>query len=115
MGEEMRQKLVNSMKFGKTLVIAMQSSAADIVESYNGKDTFPVPEVFIPDQICNESVWKQFVKEEDMHYPNTNVKIFIVKPEFQVVLTSQFSVEDYSDFLENALPLKYCKEILLKE
>lgn len=113
--EEMRTKLVNSMKFGKTLVISMQNSAADIVESYNGKDTFPVPEVFMPDRITDESVWKQFVKEQDMVYPNTNVKIFIVKPEFQVVVTSQFSVEDYQEFLEKALPLEHCKPLLLKE
>ena len=113
--EEMRSKLVNSMKFGKTLVIAMQNSAADIIGSYSGSSTFPVPEVFMPDRITDESVWSLFVKEQDMIYPNTNVKIFIVKPEFQVVVTSQFPVEDYQEFLDNALPLKQCKEVLLRE
>eukprot|EP01083_Nonionella_stella_P217561 781033_1 len=113
--EDMRCKLVQSMKYGKTLVVSMQNSAADIVGNYSGKDTFPAPDVFIPTQITNETVWKEFVNEEDKIYPNTNVKQFIVKPEFQVVITSQFSVQDYQEFLEQALPLKCCKVLCLTE
>ena len=113
--EDMRCKLVNAMKYGKTLVISMQNSAADIVGCYNGKNTFPVPQTFIPKQITDEAVWKYFVKDEDKIYPNTNVKQFIVKPEFQIVITSQFTVEQYEEFLNESLPLNHCKPILLKE
>merc|ERR1712187_787376 len=101
--EDMRRKLVNSMKYGKTLVISMQTSAADISERYNKSDSFPVPEVFMPKEIVKESVWSKFVKEKDKEYANTNVKLFIVKPGFNVVITSQFSAEDYEEFLQNAL------------
>merc|ERR1711971_119545 len=104
----MRKKLVNAMKYGKVLVIAMQNSAADIIGSYNAKDSFPVPDVFIPKRIVDKAVWSLFVKDEDMVYPNTNVKIFVVKEGFQVVVTSQFPIEDYKEFLETAIPLKHC-------
>ena len=113
--EGMRVQLVNAMKYGKTLVISMQTSAADISGRYNQSDAFPVPEVFIPDQIVQERVWSKFVKEEDKVYPNTNVKLFVVKPEFNVVITSQFSEEDHEEFLQDALPMQYCKPLLLKD
>ena len=85
------------MKYGKTLVISMQNSAADIVSYYNGESTFQFL-VFIPDQLKDESVWSKFVKEEDKIYPNTNVKMFVVKPEFQVVITSQFPYKITNNF-----------------
>ena len=109
--EGMRQNLVRAMKFGKPLVIAMQNSAADIVGSYNAKDSFPVPDVFIPERIVDEAVWGQFVKDEDKE----DFKIFIVKEGFQVVVTSKFPVEDYQEFLDQSIPMKHCKVLLLTE
>ena len=57
--EDVRRKLVNAMKFGKTLVISMKRSAADISTKYNGAHTFPVPEVFMPHMITDEKSMEQ--------------------------------------------------------
>lgn len=113
--EEMRKKLVNSMKYGKTLVLSMQNSAADISGTYNGANTFPVPEVFCPSKIVQERVWKDFVKPEDMDHETTNIKFFQVEKTFQVVIISQFSKDDYASFLQDSLPLAQCKPIVLQE
>ena len=112
--EELRSKLVNAMQSGHTLVVSMESNSAEIVGRFSGKRTFPVPEVFIPDRIRDERVWFQFVKETEKFNPETNVRGFIIKKGFEVVVTSRFAIADYQRFLEEVLPLNHCRTLFLK-
>ena len=110
--EEMRKNLVMAMKFGRTLVIRMSNSAVDF-SKFSGSDTFPVIDLFVEAgaRFKNEEYWSRVVREEDRD-ENGN---FQCLPEFFVVVTTSFELEDYSEFLEKSLPLNEMIPIYIEQ
>ena len=99
--EYMRGKLVNAMKYGQVLAIAMTNTAANLAGYF---DPAYFPQEVFTDQAA-------FLKEENFmkvtRKPDTadTAGLFIVHKDFQVLVTSHFAVEDATEFLADSLPL----------
>jgi hypothetical protein len=111
--EEMRQTLVNALKYGKTLVLQMGNTALDFMHTFHGPDTFPVQEVLVEAgrRFRKEEYWSKVVRKED----RDSHGLFVCLPEFNVVVTSKFQAEEYQEFLESALPLNEMIPILIQQ
>lgn len=108
--EDLRLRLVTALKTGQLLWVAMTNSATDFKEQFAGP-SFP-PEVFDPVAIKKEEVLNKFVKDSEKQHGFFNAQfpdLTRLSPKridgFRTIVTSQFQVEDYQDFLKNALPL----------
>jgi hypothetical protein len=117
--EELRCILVNAMKHGRTLVVCMGDSATDFLHKFHGDNTFPVQDLFVRAGLFTSNLtkgqlfkqpeyWAKVVRESDMEYGT-----FVVRPEFSVVITTAFQLEDYQEFLKNAIPIQECIPIYI--
>lgn len=99
--EGMRQQLVQAMKYGRTLVVRMADSAIHFKTTFSHKDYFPL-ELFEAGgrNMRKEEIYSLVIRPED-----TDKGIFVVQPEFCVVVTSMFELEDFQEFLEPSLPM----------
>mmetsp|Transcript_24695 Transcript_24695/g.32234 ORF Transcript_24695/g.32234 Transcript_24695/m.32234 type:complete len:241 (+) Transcript_24695:131-853(+) len=109
MREEWRQNLskclIHKNKVGSTpgftFWLHMANSAVSFKEQYCTGDDGDFPLVmFDCEEMKKEEVKKKFIKEGEMEPGD------ILGNEFKMIITSQFQVEDYKEFLENALPLE---------
>lgn len=107
--EEIRRKIVNALKYGKLLHIAMQDSAFLFSKYYDSK--------FFPHQILkhcgkyiyNENIYTQLLRPSD--YEPTG--FFIPDPNFKVIVTSKFEEDEYKEFLLESINLEdFCTVIV---
>lgn len=103
--EEMRQSLVNSLKWGNTLVISLQDTALAFKSTFTSPKAFPVNELL---QNCGrkfleEAQWSHVVREQDKE----PYGVFVPHQDFRVLVTSQFDLEDYEEFLQDSIPLEH--------
>ncbi|KAJ3260018.1 hypothetical protein HK103_001528 [Boothiomyces macroporosus] len=94
---EMKELLLDAMKFGKTLVFNMGDAATNFVTKFNHPDVFPSMDILV------EAGRK--MKLEENYRKLTDDPLFVCRNEFCVVVTSAFQVDDYREFLCNSLPL----------
>jgi hypothetical protein len=98
--EYLRCQLVNAMKYGRTLVICLLDSATDFIHKFNSPTHFPSILFSKGGQSMQlESNWEAVIREQDKDYG-----VFVCRPEFKVVVTSSFQLEDI-DLLQNSIPL----------
>ena len=107
--EEMRQKLVVALKYGRTLVIRMGDSAADFKKRFTDPKFFPSKLVLVQGgkEMFNETNYIQVVRQQDLEQGT-----FVVRPDFKVVVTSVFQIEDFDDFLANSFPFALVDELV---
>lgn len=109
--EQLRGLLVSALKYGRTLVIHMGDTACDFMNKFNSSDCFPVQDLFVEagQRFKSEKYWEKVVRPQDREHGT-----FIVRPEFSVLIISAFSLEDYEEFLEKAIPLTECCPIYIQ-
>eukprot|EP00842_Homolaphlyctis_polyrhiza_P002307 jgi/Hompol1/3077/HPOL_006328-RA len=110
--EMMRQTLVAAMKHGRTLHISMLDSAADLLHRFTSPTEFPAATVLAQGGrlMYDEQHFAPVVRDADMRDTGG---VFVVRPGFQVVVTSLFDVEDYKEFLKVALPVDEMAQIFI--
>jgi|EP00505_MAST-04D_sp_SCG-Rhode-Island_P001681 hypothetical protein len=89
---------------GCPLWLHLGNSATD----FKGKfcaDDFP-EDFFSFTKMCDEETKKKFCKDDDF---NGTMEGMVWGEEFKVIITSDFEVEDYVEFLENSIPLEHLK------
>ncbi|KAI8895108.1 hypothetical protein BC833DRAFT_178940 [Globomyces pollinis-pini] len=109
--EQLRTLLITAMKHGKVLVIRMSNTAVDFPHKFNDPNRFPVTDLFVDAgrRMKLEQYWKPIVRDEDYEHG-----VFIVRPEFKVVFTTEFALEDYQEFLMNVIPMNECIPIYIE-
>lgn len=107
--EDMRQKLVLALKYGRTLVIRMGDTAMDL------KTRFTHPDYFPSDLILKEAGramllepnYSRVVRDADK-----DQNIFVAMPDFKVIVTSEFELQDFDEFLADAFPFGLNEEMI---
>ena len=90
---------------GGTVWLHLGSSATDFKGKFCGDD-FPL-DFFSCTKMSEEETKMKFVKEEELK--GTNETLGRWGEKFQVIVTSDFQLEDYQEFLENSVPLDMLK------
>lgn len=109
--ESLRKQLVIALKHGRTLVIRMSDTAIHWEKKFTHPDFFPI-ECFKHGgrELFKEDVYKKVIRDEDKDH-----NVFVVHPDFKVVITSMFQVEDYEEFLKDSVPLEWVVPIRILE
>ena len=112
--ESLRQSLVSSLRYGKAFALLMTDSAFN-PNKFNSSDSFPVDLVFTRAgrDLMKQENYEKILRLPQDAYPHG---IFVPHPEFKVIITTRFDLEDYYEFLEGAqFPLDRCYPIYVKE
>ena len=120
--EAARRTLVNAMRYGQTLLIRMSNTAAPFTSRYNDDTTLPLA---IFDHAVIDALRRRHsgplgenlmgsdhplaaaLREADTEHGH-----FTARLGFEVVVSTQFAVAEYRDFLARALPLDRLQPIL---
>ena len=120
--ERTRKQLLGCLRQDKTLIVACQSCAPDFVGQFDvaacgldlsgksypgakgeGKSFLPAELLFDKSGkgLLAEAAWEKLFREEEVKEPMGGAGLAFVNPEskFNVVVTTQFNVEDLDDFL----------------
>ena len=108
--EGLRHTVVNSLRHGKTLAFCLGNCALNLYK-------FDKPEFFPVNLVCEKmgrallghDGHSALLRPDDLK----PYGVFVPDPAFKVVFTSRFSEEDYYEFLENQMPLKYFIPIIV--
>ncbi|KAI9098649.1 hypothetical protein DFS34DRAFT_593273 [Phlyctochytrium arcticum] len=101
--EALRCTLVNAMRYGRTLVIDMADTATDFLHKFTSPTEFPAATVMAKAgrDLYLADNWSKVVREDDKENG-----IFVVREGFRVIITSVFTLEDYEEFLKDAIPME---------
>jgi hypothetical protein len=101
--EDLRQSLVSALKHGKRLVLALEDCALDIRGRYAEKTHFPID--------CLAEGGRRFQRDATLYDPCVRrpqdlepYGVFVAREEFRLLLTSQFGVDEYQEYLWECLP-----------
>ncbi|KAJ3126781.1 hypothetical protein HK100_010086 [Physocladia obscura] len=100
--EELRKVIVAGLKHGKTMVFTMMNSAFAFQKYFDDK--------FFPECILQQA-GAEFLKDKNAYNPCLRKEDldefggFYPNNDFKVLLTTQFELEDYEQFLEKSLDL----------
>lgn len=100
--ETARQKLVEAMKQGQTLVIMLKSFAPDFKSKFTSPTHFPMS-VFKAGGLMKQSEANLVFRPKDLE---GGLKEAVVRDGFRVVLTTQLPLEKLDETLEDFLPLQ---------
>ena len=106
--EDAREKLVSAIKLGLPFVVCMSNSATDFATTFND-DVLPTGEVkegtaYFPKEVfvnggvnlLGDEWMKKIFREKELEH---GFAMSRSPDEFQVLITSKFSDEDYEEFL----------------
>lgn len=99
--EEMREKLISSMKHGSMLQIDLGETAPDLLKDFCGLETFPTELVLTPGSLDELENVKPLLREQDYDEHG----IWAPRGKIEVVVTTDFAVAEYAEFLEDSIPL----------
>ncbi|KAI8618288.1 hypothetical protein BC830DRAFT_1109710 [Chytriomyces sp. MP71] len=101
--EEIRQTLVNGLKYGKTVVFTMLNSAFAF-EKYHDPSFFPETVLERGGVTFRKEMQFEPILRKDDYDTNG---FFVVNEDwpFRVVVTTNFELEDYEEFLQSSLTL----------
>lgn len=115
--EQMRQRLVGSMKYGSTLVLCLHDAAPDLMQIFNHPKYFPTEKVFSVDEMRKKKNWASVVRDKDMMVQGAskNVRWFAVHKDFNVVVTMQHEENDRGRAVQHCLPWHRCEVIQVRQ
>lgn len=102
--DKARGSVVTALKMGYTCVVNMEDGATDFTdEGFNKPGLFPAQELFTNSgkAFLEEKSWSTIVREHEKKQG-----MFIPRPEFNVVMLSYFTLEDYKEFLSQSIPME---------
>lgn len=101
--EDLRQRLISALKYGKQLVLAFEDSAVNLAGKYADPTFFP-PQ-------CLLQAGRMFRERPELYEPCLRrpadyepYGVFVAREEFRLLLTSRFSAEDYQEFFSGCFP-----------
>lgn len=111
--EELRKKLVLAMGRGLHFVMLLANSAPPFTSKFSDKKSLPIDildqelvQACRGDQADWQKMWPgEVVTEEDKNGADKRFPSLMVHKDFNVVVVTKFSVEDYADFLKEEFPL----------
>lgn len=96
--DQLRQRLVAALKYGYTVVFSMVDSAF-LFSKFTDPNFFPACLLQQGGRLMHqESIFKPLLRDQGR--PD-----FVVHPEFRVMVTSQFPVDEFEDYLRESLDL----------
>jgi len=107
--EDLRKKVVNSIKNGMYLYICMRNGATDFSNQYHGDDTWPIVKILSGWKPKTQEEVKHLLKDSDLDHNGH----FLPKEGYQPIITTQFEPEDYREFLEGSIPMDNLGPIII--
>lgn len=106
--EEMRQKFVSALKLGFPLWIDLSNTSPNFAKNFSAPDTFPHRKVLTPGVLDEKKQFMKLTRPDDLKHgelvlrrdPKTGEDIT-----FRAIVTTEFALDEYEEFLQNSLPL----------
>lgn len=114
--EKARGRVVDCLKSGQTLVLALTNSAPMFKSKICEPTTLPI-EIFDPVEFAKDEVWRKLLRHDDPSasptlWPEKHTDFLReIHADFKVVLVSAFKREDVEEFLGEEVPLDKCQII----
>jgi hypothetical protein len=110
--EELRKKIVASLRYGQMLVLCLTNSATDFLQQFNDETNFPTQLIFDGVKILQKENYTKLIRNQDL---DEHGQFLLRCPEsYQFVVTSAFQYEDVVDFLNDSIPLDKCIKVQVK-
>ena len=102
-----RKIFVAAMKIGTTCVLNLDKTAPDFVNKFNS-EMFPVPTIFLKEEITKSEVYLKMVKEDENVDSFGNKGLFVQQDNFKLAVLSARGADSIEDF-KDKIPLECCK------
>ena len=129
---EMRDKLVVALKHDYSLWLPLTNTAVDFKNQFTHSSMFPLA-IFTPSSIANPAVYEPLMKDGGHeHFGGEHARLQqqflgLNKVErmqlldaktlsgFRLLITSQFTLDTYEEYLRDSLPLEKCGLIVIEQ